>query len=247
MKAFLNISIVLFVLSILGSCKKDHMGDCLVSTGIVSKNKRELIAFDSVRIGRRMQLVLVEDTVNYIIVEAGNKIQENITTTISNGLLSIENTNKCNWVRSYKVPVIIELHFNNLKHVQIEGSTNVESRDTLKQDELTFEFRDSAGDVNLLVNNKKLSIIQHTGASDVVVRGKTDDLVVYMASLASGDYDELFAKTVYVQTLSSSFCRVFASDSFYFIVDGDGSIFYKGNGIVTYFERNGAGSIAPIL
>lgn len=223
------------------------MGDCFVSTGLISKDKRVLTQFDSVKIGRRMQLILVEDTVNYVIVEAGNKISDNIKTTINNGLLSIENTNKCNWVRSYKNEIIIELHFNNLRHIHVEGSTNIESRDTLKQEELTFEFRDCAGDVNLLVNNKKLSIIQHTGASDIVVKGKTDDLTVYMASLATGDYDELFAKTVYVQTLSSSYCRVFATDSFYFIVDGNGSIYYKGNGVVTHFERNGNGSIAPIL
>lgn len=247
MRSLLYIASILCTISFLSSCKKDHMGDCFVSTGLITKEKREIVPFDSIRIGRRMQLILVEDTVNYVVVEAGRNLLDNITTTMNNGLLSIENTNKCNWTRSYKYPVNIEVHFTSLRHVLVEGSTNVESKDTLHQNELTFEFRDSAGDINLLVNNQKLNIIQHTGASDIVVKGETEDLSVYMASLASGDYDELLARTVYVQTLSSSFCRVYASETFYFVVDGNGSIYYKGNGVVTHFERNGAGNIAPIL
>jgi hypothetical protein len=247
MKNLIYIASIFCTIAILSSCKKDHMGDCFVSTGLISKETRDLAVFDSIRIGRRMELVLVEDTVNYVVLEAGRNLLDNITTTLENGLLSIENTNKCNWIRSYKYPVTIEVHFSNLRHIFIEGSTNVESKDTIHQNELTFELRDCAGDLNLLVNNQKLNIIQHTGASDIEVKGRTEDLSIYMASLATGDYDELLAKTVYVQTLSSGFCRVYATDTFYFVVDGNGSIYYKGSGVVTHVERNGGGGIAPIL
>ena len=120
-------------------------------------------------------------------------MQENIETIVENGLLSIKNTSKCNWVRSYKIPVKIEIHFSSLKHVLIHGSSNVSSADTIRQPYLKFEFRDSSGDLNLLVDNEEVSVIQHTGSSDVVVKGITKHLSVYMSSIGTGDYDELFA------------------------------------------------------
>jgi len=127
------------------------------------------------------------------------------------------------------------------------GSSDITNEDTLKTPELKVEFRDASGNVNLLVDNQQINIIQHTGSSDVNITGKTKELSVYMSSLGTGDYDELLARNVYVQTLSSSYCRVFATDTFRFKVDGDGSIYYKGEGEVISFERSGNGTIVPIL
>ncbi len=247
MKQLIKLFVFCLSLIVIESCSKDHMGDCFVGTGIVTKETRQLEAFDSIRIERRLEVVLVEDSVNYVVVEAGDNLQENIETNVENGLLSIKNTSKCNWVRSYKIPVKIEIHFSSLKHVLIHGSSNVSSEDTIRQPYLKFEFRDSSGDLNLLVDNEEVSVIQHTGSSDVVVKGITKHLSVYMSSIGTGDYDELFAETVYVQTLSSGFCRVFGTDTFFFRVNGDGGIFYKGDGEVIFYERTGSGSIAPIL
>lgn len=229
------------------SCKKENMGDCFMKTGIIVKETREIESFDSISIGRRLEVTLVEDTVDFVIVEAGDNLQEKITTVVENGLLTIESTSQCNWVRSYKEPINIEIHFSNLRHVEVNGSSNISVPDTIHQAELVFEFWNSAGDLNLLIDNNKLEIIQHTGPSDVQVKGFTDELVVYMASLSSGDYDELFTPKVYVQTLSSANCRVFATETFFFRVNGDGGIFYKGSGEVIYFEKTGRGNIAPIL
>lgn len=247
MKLLKTIFAFICLAAMLDSCKKDNLGDCFTGTGFVVKETRELEAFDSIFVNRRLEVVLIEDSVNYVVVEAGENLQENIKTEVVNGLLTIENTNTCNWVRSYKIPVKIEIHFAQLRYVKMFGSSIVSSPDTLHQPFLKFEFIDSSGDLDLLVDNEEISIIQNTGSNDVIVKGITKHLSVYMSSMGSGDYDELFAETVYVQTLSSANCRVFGTESFFFRVNGDGGIFYKGDGEVIFYERTGSGSIAPIL
>lgn len=222
------------------------MGDCFKSTGLVVKERRDLASFDSLRIDRRLNVVLVEDSVNFIEVEAGEHLQEFIVTDVNNGKLTLRNDNKCNWTRSYKVPVNMELHYTNLHHIVMWGASNVSNEDTLKTNPLKVEFRDASGNMELTVDNLETSIIMHTGAGDMVMHGKTDALSVYMASLAYGEYTDLNARTVYVENKSAADCRVFAWESFAFRLRGDGNIFYKGNGEVTLSDKTGRGSITQI-
>jgi hypothetical protein len=238
---------ILPLIFLLQACKKEQMNDCFTATGIVKSETRMLEAFDTLHINRRLNVTLIEDTIDYVVVRGGENLIPQFITELKNGALTLKNDNRCNFMRSYKVPVEMEVHFTQLRRVISYGSSTISSPDTIHKEALTFEFWNSSTDLNLLLDNNQLEIIQHTGASDVVVKGRTEDLIVYMASLGSGDYDELACKHVYVQTLSSANCRVFADSTFYFKVNGNGNIFYKGNGEVLFLERTSGGNVAPIL
>ena len=241
-----NILILCLLSLSLVSCKKESMGDCFKGTGIVLKEKRALPEFDSLRVDRRLHVTLVEDTVNFVVVEAGEHLQELIATEVKDGKLTLRNDNRCNWVRSYKIPVNIELHCKSLRHIVMWGASEISNKDTLRMNSLTVEFRDASGDVNLQVNNQQVSIIQHTGAGDVSITGRTNDLSVYMASLAYGDYTGLIARSVYVENKSSADCRVSGTETFAFRLRGDGNIYYKGLGEIVLEEKTGNGSIKQI-
>lgn len=242
-----NVCYILLLVFILQACKKEQMNDCFTKTGIIQSEIRELEAFDTIHINRRLEITLIEDTVNFVKVTGGEKLIPQFITEVKNGALTLKNDNRCNFMRTYKVPVQMEVHFTQLRKVISYGSSTISCPDTLHQPELTFEFWDSASDLSLLIDNNRLEIIQNTGASDVIVKGRTYDLSVYMASLGFGDYDELLCHNVYVQTLSSANCRVYADSTFYFKVNGNGNIYYKGPGEVIYLERSSGGNIAPIL
>jgi hypothetical protein len=235
-----------FCLVLLFSCKKENMGDCFKSTGVLSIEKRLLPEFDSIYVDRRLQVVLVEDTSYYAVIEAGSHLQELIRTDVENGKLTLRNDNKCNWTRSYKNVIKIEVHYTQLKHIVMWGASDITNEDTLKTPNLKVEFRDASGNINLLVNNQNMEVIQHTGAGDAIVRGKTTNLSVYMASLAYADYTGLAAKTVYVENKSATDCYVNGSESFSFRLRGDGNIFYKGQGEVLLSEKTGRGNIVQI-
>jgi hypothetical protein len=244
MKQLILLSLLSFIVF---SCKKDNMGDCFKGTGVVKKETRVLEDFDSIYVDRRLNIVLVQDSVNFTVVEAGENLLELIDTEIKNGKLTIQNNNRCNWVRSYKVPVNIEVHTKNLQHIVIWGASNITNKDTLRFPKLVVEYRDASGNVELMVDNQLTNIIQHTGAGDAVIHGKTDQLLVYMSSLGYGDYTDLNAQNVYVENKSSADCRVLGNQTFTFRLRGDGNIYYKGQGEIVSEEKTGNGVIKKIL
>ena len=241
----------LLLLSILGivliSCKKENMGDCFKGTGTVKKETRILGDFDSIYVDRRLNVILVQDTVNFALIEAGENLLELIDSEVENGKLTLRNNNRCNWVRSYKIPVNIEVHTNNLQHIVMWGASNITNKGTLTFPKLVVEYRDASGNLELMVDNQLMNIIQHTGAGDAVIHGKTEQLTVYMSSLAYGDYTDLNAQNVYVENKSSADCRVLGNQTFTFRLRGDGNIYYKGQGEIVSEEKTGNGVIKKIL
>jgi len=223
------------------------MNDCFTNRGITAVERRDLSVFRQIKLGKRIQLVLIEDTVNYAVVEAGSNLLPSIVTSVEGEVLTIKNQNKCNWVRTYKDSVLIKLHYTHLFSIEMTGASKITNIDTLRNsDTLKFEFRDASGDVNLIVDNKRVEIVQHTGASDVTINGKTDDLSVYMSGLGWGDYSKLYSRTVYVDTRSAADVKVYAYLAFDFRLRNSGDIYYKGTGTVNSLNIIGEGKIVKL-
>jgi hypothetical protein len=243
----LIIFLMLFVELFLFSCNKENMNDCFTDRGVTAVEKRKLDVFRNIKLGKRIQLVLIEDTVNYAIVEAGSHLLPSIVTSVEGEVLTIQNNNKCNWVRTYKDSILIKLHYTDLFSIEMKGASKITNQDTLRNsDTLKFEFRDASGDVNLMVDNKRIEIIQHTGSSDVIVNGKTDDLSVYMSGLGWGDYSKLYCRTAYVDTRSAADVKVYAYLAFDFRLRFSGDVYYRGAGTVNSQTIIGDGKIVKL-
>ena len=111
---------------------------------------------------------------------------------------------------------------------------------------MSIELRDAAGDVNLTVSNKYLFIAQHTGASDVTIKGRTIDLSVYSSDLGYGDYLKLAAENVFAESNSVADNYFNASETIRLITRNKGSIYYTGEAEVLLKDRKGEGTISRI-
>ncbi len=222
------------------------MNDCITSTGIIQREKRLLTEFDSIRLYRRLNLILIQDSSNFIEIEAGKNLIEGIQTEVNNRILTIENKNTCNWMRSYSKPINIYLHHTNFKRLVLYGSNNVTTKGALKSDSIIVEFRDASGNVDLTLDNKHFFGIQHTGAGDLVLRGSTEGLEIYTASLGLVNALDLDARNVLVKSLSAVDAYVNASESLYLETFAAGSIFYSGSAQNIFKESRGSGTISRI-
>jgi hypothetical protein len=92
---------------------------------------------------------LIQDSLNKVVITGGSNLLPHIRSTVTDGQLEISNENKCNFLRSYKKKVTVEIHFSSLINIHFEGSEPMTNRGTLKFDWLTFLIRDGAGPVNL--------------------------------------------------------------------------------------------------
>src|SRR6185436_10689371 len=132
-QSYLFIILFLFMFS---SCKKENMCDCFKSTGSTFTEKRVLGDFDQLEVNDNIDVVLVEDTLNYAEVEAGKNLIDLIDTKIDNNQLNIANRNTCNWVRSYKKEITVTVHFKQLKQIVHYGSKEIVSSNIIHADVL---------------------------------------------------------------------------------------------------------------
>lgn len=243
MKAFLFLVIILLSLF---ACKKENMNDCFTSTGIVQREKRMLEPFDSLIIKEKITTYLIEDTVNYIEIEAGNNLLENINSNVNLRVLTIENNNTCNWVRSYKKQIIAYVHYTQLKKIVKEGAGDILANDSLRFDTLSLEMKNGSGLVDLIISNQYFSTKQITGASDFKIKGKTKNLRAFINDLGYGDFLNLSAHTARIENASIMDCYVNASDTLFLTTRSSGSIYYTGEADSVYKARFGEGTISRI-
>jgi hypothetical protein len=228
------------------ACRKEQMNDCFTSTGRVAYEKRTLEPFTSAEIIGNFQLIWIEDSSNYIEIQAGTGLLEQIKTKVEFQKLYIENTNTCNWVRSYKIPVILKLHCSNLERLRILGSTELSNLDSLRHDSIYIDVNQNAAPINLNISNKKIVIEQHTGGADITAVGHTTRLIFKTGDRVGGNFLKLNAERVEVISRSEIDCYVNASESLKLTTLAGGSIFYTGEAPLIEQSSLGEGSIARI-
>src|SRR3954464_7455314 len=100
MKALFNRYKIIFLalVFVISSCKKENMCDCLKSTGDIITQEREAGDFTDLSVYDNVNVILTQDSINSITIEAGKHLMSGIKTKVESGRLTIENTNTCNWV-----------------------------------------------------------------------------------------------------------------------------------------------------
>jgi uncharacterized protein YbcV (DUF1398 family) len=130
--------------------------------------------------------------------------------------------------------------------IVVWGSTNINANDSLRYDSLYIEMRDAAGNVDLTFSNKAVFIAQHTGANDVVLKGKTQNLSVYSADLGYGDYLKLVSENVFAESNSVVDNYFNATETIRLITRNTGSLYYTGEAEILLKDRQGEGTISRI-
>ena len=167
------LSIYIAVLLVFSSCKKAEDRACLKGTGAETTKEIELDSFQTMFLGSHVQYVLVQDTVEKVVLTGGENLVNFIGTNIVDGKLSITNDNKCNFLRTYKKSVTAEIHLIDITQIEFEGTKSLTCQNQLTCTELLIIIKDGAGQFNLDVNNDVLRTNISNGWGNIVVTGTT--------------------------------------------------------------------------
>jgi hypothetical protein len=168
---------------------------------------RELSEFNEVTIFNKMNLTIRQGNDYKIEIVCGKNLLKNISTEVNNGVLYIENNNKCNFVRGYKKTINIILIVPFIKKVVNNGVGPISFDENFKQDTVTVRAN-SSGDIYVNGTFVKIKTSSH-GNGDVYINGKTDTLYVYMNGTNFVEAKELkIANYVFVETFSIGNCSV---------------------------------------
>jgi hypothetical protein len=221
------IIICLFAALSFSACKKDGT-NCLSSTGPVIRQERGVGGFDSIAVYNYVNLVLTQDSVNRVEVEAGQNILDGITTDVQNNTLILDNINRCNWLRSYASPVNVYVSVKNLSKIHYESSGNITSTNTITSGFLLIDVWGGCGKIDMDVNLYTGNIYEHLGTADITLRGRS----IY-TSVIAGDYgllriDQLISDFTWVANDGSNDCYVEAEKYLEASIGSIGNIYYTG-------------------
>lgn len=167
--------IVLFIafFFILASCKKAEDRPCFKGVGNETTVEIELASFETLFLGPHLNYVLVQDTVEKVVLIGGENLVNFIGANIKDGELRITNDNRCNFLRTYKKSVTAEIHLVNLNRIEFQGTKPLVCQNALTCPILDITIIEGAGAFNLKINNSRLKIYISNGWGGVVVSGST--------------------------------------------------------------------------
>lgn len=144
--------VAIWILLVLFSCKKPEDRRCVKSIGEEAVKEIETDQFDRVYLKEHIHYVLVQDTVEKVVIKGGKNLLNFIDVQVIDGRLEIKNENKCSFLRRYDREVEVEIHFKELINIHYEGTETLTNKGTLELGWLVVLIRDGAGPVNLNFN-----------------------------------------------------------------------------------------------
>ncbi|MEI6883872.1 MAG: DUF2807 domain-containing protein [Bacteroidota bacterium] len=230
-------------LLVLYSCNKT--GKCFSNSGTVIQEVRPVSQIDSIDLGDNVNLVLTQDSVDRITVEAGNNIISGITTEIVNHQLLIRNLNTCNWMRSYDKPLNVYVSVRRLWKLYYNAAGNVSSTNTLSTDSVKLEVWGGCGTIDLSLNCNKGWFVMNMGTADYQLHGRCDIADFYLNDMGLIQAKDLKTRYCAVKSSGTNNCYVNVSVILYAIIQDIGSVYYTGDPGSVGGKITGSGVLEP--
>lgn len=166
---FILISISIF------SCKKAEDRACLKSTG-ETRTMEYIIseAFDTLYLFDNMEYTLIQSDTSKIVLTGGENLIPHIGWDVNQQRLTVQNNNTCNFLRSFKKKMNVEIHAPEIRYIHFEGSERLKNRDTIRSSELRIVIRDGAGPVEFNVDAGYLAATITSGFGNFTLSGKAN-------------------------------------------------------------------------
>ena len=227
------------------SCKKAEDRKCFKSAGEETDSEIFVTSYDHLHLGSHIKYVLVQDTVEKVILTGGKNLLNFISVEVVNNELRIANNNKCNFLRSYKKKVTAEVHLKNLKKMHFEGTEPLECKGQLVIPYLTLFVRDGAGHVDLNINAISMNSVITHGWGNVKIHGKTNYSRMEIRSNGRCDTYELDVKdSIHVISTTAEIIKVNADNVLFRAeTSAGGDIWYKGSPSQIDYNQYGTGKL----
>ena len=237
-------SVVLFVSCMLFSaCSPEQLDDCFTNTGPQATIEREVDVFHSIELYNNVNLVIVQGDSYNIKVEGGKNILSAIKTDVSDSILIIQNTMKCNWVRNYKREVTVYATVPSLREIIYEGSGDVRNEGQIKLDSLQVSIWGGAGSFNLNLDVENLKLALHYGTADLTVKGRALITTIFANSYGPFYCSELISNITYIRNSGTNDCYVYALHILEVEIPSVGNIYYSGDPPVIKMNITGSGKL----
>jgi hypothetical protein len=236
------ISMLLLLLA--SGCAREQLDDCITSTGPQRTEVRYTGHFHTVDLDDRIDLVLEAREHGTASVEAGRNLLGQVHTEVEDGILKIRNRNKCNWVRSFKPRITVRVPVQDVKQLVLHGTGDIHCTDTIRHDEFRVEQWGAMGTAELLLDVGALYIGLHTGAGDMVLKGRVgQNANFYSDMLGSIDARGLHTPLLNINNQGIGDFRCWAVGEMNVAIRDAGDVYYRGEPLQLNSQITGTGRL----
>lgn len=234
----LSMSIVVAVL-FLTNCEAQKYGR-IKGDGNVINETREVGSFDKIGVSGSFDINLVKGKEGKIEIKIEKNLLPYLITEVENGKLKIRWKKGTNVSTNRGVDLIV--HFKEINDIASSGSSDIESNDLIKTDNLEVAVSGS-GNISLQVDVDELNA-RVSGSGDLDFKGAADNFKAAMSG--SGDIEAfaLQTNTANLKISGSADITISVKDELYARVSGSGDITYKGKPKIEDIKVSGSGEIS---
>lgn len=233
------------IIAFFTTCKKENALDCFKSNGTEITDSRDPGPFKIIKTYDKIDLNITKGTEFKVDVVAGKNIIKNIKTKVIDGVLSIDNNNRCNFVRGYKRKVTVNVTLPYLVRVENHGVGTTTFSEGYAQDTIQL-LAENSGDIILHGTFNEVRTSSH-GNGDIYLNGSCNRLYVYTYGTNVLKCENFVINSyVFVETISIGDCFINAPNGgkLEYNIWRDGNIYYKGNPAeINNFKGDGKGSL----
>ena len=241
-RQLLYILIIAFVVT---SCKRQK---CLKSTGKEASLRVELPNFSTIEIKEKLVPTIVMDTVNYAIVTGGENVIPFISFDNPADQLIVYNRNRCNYLRSLKKKIKVEIHCKPFSKIIWKGSEPINIIGTVATDKLNLQIDDTVNDLEIDIAVNECVVALPEGSANFKLSGNTNKLYINNAANGSGNTANLdVSQLIHVENYSPGNLVLNANcDSLISIIHSSGNVSYYGEPDHIYTINNGTGELIDL-
>jgi hypothetical protein len=235
---------LLILIALAFSCRKPEERACFKKSGEMGIKVHEFGAFNQLHLKEHLTYKLIQDSTNKVLVRGGNNLLNFVEVMAEDGVLTVKNKNRCNYLRSYEIPEV-EIHYTKLINILFEGTERLYNEDTLITEYLTLTLRDGAGHMNLNVKAMDINAINTHGWGSLTLRGETQSLRGNLMGDGSFDFSQLVATNLVKLITSSSMNQEVRAQGIPLSVElnGIGNVYYYGTPSVINKVQYGTGQL----
>ncbi len=230
------------------SCAKPDERSCFKGSGDRVSEERSPGYFHSISVFDLINIRMIQDSTDRVVVRGGENILGLVTTEIENGVLTIRDENKCNWLRSLPVNIEVDVHFTEMRNIRNEGSGTLTCEGRIEEDFFEFHSWRTISKNYLNVSAEEVIVQLHAGGSYVEVQGTADMSLYYNSGRGKLKAEGLVSHSIWADNKSEGEIRCTIDGGvLWYMLDGQGSTYYAGEASqFIEVSRLGEGDLIPI-
>ena len=232
------ISLILFI-----GCKKPNDRSCWKGAGKIVSEIRELPNNTIINIFDDADVILIQDSLNYIEVESYSNLVSFIETSSIDTAIEIRNLNRCNFIRDKNIENIVTIHYSSVETLNLYGTGKVIFMGEIIQEKLEINSYDARSEFTLNISCQQLECSFIEGSVNANISGSSDSTYLYQSKHSIVNASNLTNSYLQFSNKSTGDAHAGPTDILAVKLLDVGNIYYAGNPALIILSDIGLGNV----